>query len=114
MQHDTPAILISLLKMIFNFKGSVDQEFSFVVKIIKYHFSSEFLIRLTFSYSVQSHDLNKMQHDISDILFYAFKNTFVLKGFICFTDIFINKQFSCRQFINKSIFVTNIDKINNF
>jgi hypothetical protein len=55
-----------------------------------------------------------MQHDTSDILFSAFKNTFVMKGFICLTDIFIYKQFSCRKFIKKSIFVTNIDKINNF
>ena len=40
-----------------------------------------------------------MQHDTSDILFSAFKNTFVMKGFICFTDIFIYKQFSCQEFI---------------
>jgi hypothetical protein len=51
-----------------------------------------------------------MQHDISDILFSAFKNTFAMKGFIFFTDIFIYKQFSCHQFIKKSVFVTNIDK----
>ena len=49
----------------------------------------------------------------SDILFSAFKNTFVIKGFICFIDIFIHKQFSSHGFIKKSIFVTNIDKINN-
>ena len=55
-----------------------------------------------------------MQHDTSDILFSAFINTFVMKGFICFTDIFIYKQFSCHEFIEKSIFVTNIDKMNNF
>ena len=55
-----------------------------------------------------------MQHDISDISFSAFKNTFVMKGVICFTDIFIYNQFSCDELIKKSIFVTNIDKMNNF
>ena len=55
-----------------------------------------------------------MQYNTSDILFSAFKNTFLMKGFICFTDIFIYKQFSCDEFIKKSIFVTNIDEINNF
>ena len=55
-----------------------------------------------------------MQHDTSDISFSAFKNTFVMKGFICFTDIFIYKQFSCHEFIKQSILVTNIDEINNF
>ena len=55
-----------------------------------------------------------MQHDTSDILFSASKNTFVMKGFICFTDIYIYKLFSCHEFIKISIFVTNIDKINNF
>ena len=54
-----------------------------------------------------------MQHDTFDISFSALKNTFVMKGFICFTDIFIYKQFICQEFIKKSIFVTNIDKINN-
>jgi hypothetical protein len=54
-----------------------------------------------------------MQHDTSYILFSAFKNTFVIKGFISFTDIFIYKQFGCHEFIKKLIFVTNIDKINN-
>jgi hypothetical protein len=37
-----------------------------------------------------------------------------MKGYISFTDIFIYKQFSCHEFIKKSIFVANIDKINNF
>ena len=55
-----------------------------------------------------------MQDETSDISFSAFKNTFVIKGLICFTDIFIYKQFSCHEFIKKSIFVANIDKINNF
>ena len=55
-----------------------------------------------------------MQHDTSDILIFAIENTFVMKGFICFTDIFIYKQFSCHEFIKKSIIVTNIDKMNNF
>jgi hypothetical protein len=30
-----------------------------------------------------------MQQDTSDILFTAFKNALIMKGFICFTDIFI-------------------------
>ena len=38
MQHDTPGIVFSLFKMTFNFKGSVDQEFSFNVKIKKKKF----------------------------------------------------------------------------
>ena len=33
-----------------------------------------------------------------------------MKGFICFTDIFIYKQLGCHEFIQKS----NIDKMNNF
>ena len=53
MQHDTCDISFSLFKMTFNLKGSVDQEFSFIVKIKKKHFSLEILIRLTFSVSVQ-------------------------------------------------------------
>ena len=55
-----------------------------------------------------------MQHDTSDILFSTFKNAFVMKGFIRFIDIFIYKQFSCHEFLKISIFVINIDKINNF
>jgi hypothetical protein len=35
MQHDTYEIVSSLFKMTFNLKGSVDQEFSFIVKIYK-------------------------------------------------------------------------------
>ena len=54
------------------------------------------------------------QHDTSDILFSPFKNTLVMKSFICFTDIFIYKQFTCHEFIKKSIFGRNIDNINNF
>jgi hypothetical protein len=54
-----------------------------------------------------------MQQDTFDILFSAFKNTFVMKGFICFTDIFIYKQISCHEFIKKSIIVTNINEMNN-
>jgi hypothetical protein len=56
MQHDTSEILSSLFKMTFNLKGSVDQEFSFIVKIYKNHFSSEILIKFTLSDLVQSHD----------------------------------------------------------
>jgi len=81
---------------------------------IKHHFFSEILIKLRLSHSVQSHDQNRMQHDTSDIIFYAFKNTFVMKSFICFTNIFIYLQFSCHEFIKKSIFITNIDKMNHF
>ena len=71
------------------------------------------LIKFTFSDSVESHDLNKMRNNTYDILFSAFKNTFVMNGFICVTDIFIYKQFSCHEFIKRSIFEINIDKINN-
>jgi hypothetical protein len=35
MQNVTSDILFSLFKMTFNLKGSVDQEFSFIVKIKK-------------------------------------------------------------------------------
>jgi hypothetical protein len=38
------------------------------------------LIKLIFSDSVESHDLNKMQHDTPDILFSLFKMTFNLRG----------------------------------
>ena len=55
MQHDTPGIVFSLFKMTFNFKGSVDQEFSFNVKIKKKNLE-QILIKFTFSDSVQSHD----------------------------------------------------------
>ena len=55
-----------------------------------------------------------MQQVTSDILFSAFENTFVMKGFFCFTDIVIYKQFSCHEFKNKSIIVTNIDNMKNF
>jgi hypothetical protein len=56
MQHDKSDILSPLFKMTFNLKVSVDQECSFIVKIKKKNFSSEILIKLTFSDSVQSHD----------------------------------------------------------
>ena len=39
---------------------------------IENHFSSDILIKSTFSDSVQSHDKNKMQQDTSDILFSTF------------------------------------------
>jgi hypothetical protein len=55
-----------------------------------------------------------MQQDTSDSLFSAFENTFVMKGFFCFTDIVIYKQFSCHEFKNKSIIVTNIDNMKKF
>jgi hypothetical protein len=35
MKHDTSEVLSSLFKMTFNLKGSVDQEFSCIVKIYK-------------------------------------------------------------------------------
>jgi hypothetical protein len=57
MQHETFETVSFLFKMTFNLKGSVDQEFSFIVKIYKKnHFSSEILIKFTFSDSVESHD----------------------------------------------------------
>jgi hypothetical protein len=57
MKHDTSEIVSSLFKMTFNLKGSVDQEYSFIVKIYKKnHFSSEILIKFTFSDSVEPHD----------------------------------------------------------
>jgi hypothetical protein len=69
----TSEILSSLFKMTFNLKGSVDQEFSIIVKSYKKSFFVRNLITFTFSDSVESHDLNKMQCDTSDILFSAFK-----------------------------------------
>ena len=57
MKYDTSEILSSLFKMTFNLKGSVDQVFSIIVKIYKKkYFSSEILIKFTFSDSVESHD----------------------------------------------------------
>jgi hypothetical protein len=38
MQHETSDILFSLFKITFNLKGSLDQEFSFIVKILKTSF----------------------------------------------------------------------------
>ena len=79
------------------------------------------IFRLKFWYN--KHFLIEFNHTIKTLCntthlifyFFLFKNTFVMKGFICFTDIFIYKQLSCHEFIKKkSIFVTNIDKINNF
>ena len=87
MQQVTSGILFYLLKVIFNLEGSVDQDISCIVKMKK--------------------------NNIFDILFSAFKNTFVMKGFICFTDIVIHKQFSCHEFIKKTIIVTNINEMNN-
>jgi hypothetical protein len=52
MQHDTSDILSSQFKTTFNW--SVDQEFSFIFKILKHHFSSEMLIKLIFSNAVWS------------------------------------------------------------
>jgi hypothetical protein len=55
MKHDTSEVLSSLFKMTFNLKGSVDQEFRCIVKILqKNHFSSEILKKITFSDSVES------------------------------------------------------------
>ena len=59
MQHDTSDMLFPLIQMkfmTFNWKGCVDQEFSFIVKIKKKSFLPENLTKLTFSDSVQSHD----------------------------------------------------------
>ena len=42
--------------------------------------------------------------DTSDILFSAFKNAFVMKRFICFTDIFIYNQFSCHGYLHRKSF----------
>jgi hypothetical protein len=114
MQHDISDISFSLFKMTFNLNGSVNQEFNFIDKIYKKNFfaiNSNKIHIFCFSTNTQK---SKMQHETSDISFSAFKNTFVIKGLICFTDIFIYKQFSCHEFIKKSIFVANIDKINNF
>ena len=38
MKHDTSEIVSSLFKMTFNLNGSVDQEYSFIVKIYKKSF----------------------------------------------------------------------------
>jgi hypothetical protein len=55
-----------------------------------------------------------MQHDTSIILCFEFKNTFIMKDFICFTDIVIYKQFSCHEFIKNINFCNKYRKINNF
>ena len=67
---------------------------------------SDILIKLTFSDSVQSHDLNKMQQDTSDILFSLLKITFNLKGSVDQEFRFIVK------IKKKTFFVRNFDKIN--
>ena len=113
MQHDISDISFSLLKMTFNLNGSVNQEFNFIDKCKK----KKFVINSNDIHIFCFSTITRLKPDAtrkSDISYSAFKNTFVMKGFICFTDIFIYKQFSCHEFIKKSIFVANIDKINNF
>jgi hypothetical protein len=56
MQHDTSEILSSLFKITFSLKGSVDQEFSIIVKIYKKSFFVRKFDKSTFSDSVESHD----------------------------------------------------------
>ena len=114
MQHDISDILFSLLKMTFNLNGYVNQEFNFNVKMLK---TKIFVINSNKIHIFCFTTITRIKQDAtrkSDISFSAFKNTFVMKDFICFTDIFIYKQFSCHEFIKKSIFIANIDKINNF
>jgi hypothetical protein len=51
----TSDILFALFKVTFNLKGSVDQEFGFIVKIIKKLFVTNYTKINIFS-SAQSHD----------------------------------------------------------
>ena len=102
MQHDTSDILFSLFMMTLNLKGSVGQEFSFIVQKKRKKVTNSNKIHIFGFSSITT--LNKIKHDISDILFSAFNNTFVMKRFICFTDIFIYKQFSFHEFI-KNLFL---------
>jgi hypothetical protein len=114
MQHDTSDILFSLIKMTFNLNGSVNQEFNFIEKIKKNNFS---VINSNKIHIFCFSSITRLKQDAtqkSDISFSAFKNTFDMKDFICFTDIFIYKQFSCHDFIKKSSSVANIAKINHF
>lgn len=77
--------------MTFNLKGYVDQIFTFMVKIKKKkHLMQQILKKISVS-------VKKMQHNTYDALFSAFKDTFVMKDIICFTDIFTYKQFSCQN-----------------
>ena len=113
MQHDISDISFSLIKMTFNLKGSVNQEFNFIDKIKKKNVAINSNKIHIFCFS----KIIRLKQDAtrkSDISFSTFKNTFVMKGFICFTDIFIYRQCSCHEFMKKIIFVANIDKINNF
>ena len=84
--------------MTFNLKGSALQEFSFIVKIKKKNFFAANSIKI---HILGFSSFTRLKQKQSDILFSAFKNTFVMKGFICFTDIYIYKLFSCHEFINK-------------
>jgi hypothetical protein len=54
MQHDISDISFSLIKMTFNLRGLINQEFNFIDKIKKK--KSEILKQLTFSDSFQSRD----------------------------------------------------------
>jgi hypothetical protein len=49
----------------------------------------------------------------SAFLFSAFKNTFVMNGFICVTDIFIYKQFSCPDPFKLNVILNREDKISD-
>ena len=87
--------------MTFNLNGSVNQEFSFIVKIKK---KKKIVTNSNKIHTFCFSSITRLKQDPtrkSDILFSAFKNTFVMKGFICFTDIFIYKKFSCLEFIKK-------------
>ena len=100
--------------MTFNLRGLIDQEFNFIDKMLS---TKLFVINSNKIHIFCFSKIARLKQDAttkSDISFSAFKNTFVMKGFICFTDIYIYKKFSWLEFIKKSIFVANIDKINNF
>ena len=104
----TSECLFSLFKMTFNLKGSVDQKFSFIVKIYKkIIFRQKFLKHLHFL--IQLNHPIKTRCNTTHLIFYFLhlKNTFLMKSFICFTDFFIYKQFSCHEFI-KNLFSKQI------
>ena len=56
MQHDKSDISFSLIKMTFNLRGLINQEFNLLTKFKKKKKKSEILKQLTFSDSFQSRD----------------------------------------------------------
>jgi hypothetical protein len=79
MKHDTSEIESSLFKMTFNLKGSVDQEYSFIVKMYK-----KIIFRQTYFNRVI--ELNQIMIILSKfltIVFYVIMTTELFINYFC-------------------------------